>query len=89
MIKKPASPILWIASIAGAIVGYGLLHPYAMYTYGIFKEHGPMVAMGLPFALIGGAAGLLLGLWLSNKKKRIEAEKIVERLQKQLTDLKK
>lgn len=78
---------LWIASVLGAILGYGMLHPYAMSAYSSFEEHGLMLFMGLPFALAGALIGLSLGLWLLNKKKRIEAEKLVERLNKQLADL--
>lgn len=86
MKDKPSYGYLWVLSTFGALLGYGLLHPFAMYIYDVFKEQGLMLMMGLPFALIGAVAGLLLGLWLVNRRKRNEAEQLVERLQKQLID---
>ncbi len=86
---KNSSSRLWITSIVGAVLGYGLLHPYAIYIYKIFKERGSMMVMGLPFALVGALAGLLLGLWLLNKNKKEKAEKLVERLENQLSQYEK
>jgi hypothetical protein len=50
----------------------------------VFSFKFKMLPMGIPFALLGGMAGMCLGLWLDSKKKRAEAEQQKEKLEKQL-----
>jgi len=77
-----------IYTLAGAAIGFALLHPYTMLVYGIHGKYEAtallshiadsftpsMLHMGLPFALIGGIAGLFFGYWLVSEKKREQVE---------------
>ncbi len=84
---------LFSPALAGAALGYLVLHPYAMLVYGIYGHEHPrttgtyglaqvfdtfkpgMLHMGVPYALLGAAAGLFFGLWLDAERRREESEK--------------
>lgn len=105
MDKRISKSTIWAATFIGAAGGYLILHPYAMLVYMLYEQEGVilqdlaqavvfsfrsrMLPMGIPFALLGGVAGMCLGLWLDAKKKRAEAELQIEKLEKQLAQLKR
>lgn len=55
----------------------------------VFSFKFEMLAMGIPFALLGGVAGMCLVLWFDSKKKQTEAERQIEKLEKQLAQLRR
>jgi signal transduction histidine kinase len=79
---------LTLFTLAGMLIGYLLVHPFAMLAY-VLGPHHPhlslnllllgsqfytsfglnMLAMGLAFALMGGVAGLSLGVWYLQKER--------------------
>lgn len=86
---KGKNQLLWKCVIIGGVLGYVILHPYAMYIYEIYRgKHTLVSVMGLPFALVGILAGLFLGLWVANRRERDEAVKTMERLRKELAEMK-
>ena len=103
--KRISKSTIWGATFIGAAAGYLILHPYAMLVYMLYEREGvilqdlaqavvfsfkfKMLPMGIPFALLGGVAGMCLGLWLDAKKKRAEAELQIEKLEKQLAQLRR
>jgi hypothetical protein len=105
MDKKICKRTICGATFLGAAAGYLILHPYPMLVYMLYEQEGVilqdlaqavvfsfkfrMLPMGIPFALLGGVAGMCLGLWLDAKKKRAEAELQIEKIKKQLGQLKR
>lgn len=108
MAKRISKSRICGATFIGAVVGYLILHPYAMLVYMLYEREDvilqdlaqavvfsfnfKMLPMGIPFALLGGVAGMCLGLWLNAKKKLAEAELRelqIKELEKQLAQLKR
>lgn len=87
------------------MLGYLILHPYAMIVYLLHDREGmvlrdffhaltfsfdvSMLPMGLPFAAFGALTGLFLGLWVVSRKKKAEAERQIKFLEKQLSLIKR
>jgi signal transduction histidine kinase len=82
--------------LAGAAIGYLVLHPYSMLVYLLRREHEAMergidlstavhdalfafsrgmLHMGIPYALLGAAAGVFFGFWMEAERRRDEMEK--------------
>lgn len=98
MFKTSARRVVLCYALVGAVVGYTVLHPYAMVVYGLYENGDPaiwetvlhsfrlrMVPMGIPFGGFGAAVGILYALWGINEKKRLEGERMIQILKKQLS----
>lgn len=85
-----------LSGLAGAAIGYLVLHPYSMLVYLLHREHRAMeqgidfstavhdaalsfsrgvLHMGIPYALLGAAAGVFFGFWREAERRRNEMEK--------------
>lgn len=61
-----------VCSLYGGHAGGSEARSLLEYAAAAFRP--VMVAMGLPFGLLGGATGLSLGLWLEGRDRRVEFE---------------